>query len=287
MAAQLDSLKAWLPGSGARLSSAVPARAIAVASGKGGVGKSHITLSLALALAEQGRKVLLIDGDMGLANLHILAGIQPKADLGDVLAGRCGVEDALVTVAPNVDLLPSASGVAELSSLPLERVNALVDSFARLQNGYSHLLVDIGAGIGDTSMHLATASDRVVLVTTPEATAQADAYAFVKVARSRRADLPFSVVVNQCDRPEQGPETAMLLSSVARRFLGIDLPFWGSIPRQPGLDQFLRKRIPAYTADPQGPFATAVRELSKRLPDMGAPVAGGFFARLSSLTSAS
>ncbi len=279
MPAQLDSLKAWQSSTGARLSSAVAARTLAVASGKGGVGKSHITLSLALAMAEEGRKILLVDGDMGLANLHILAGIQPRADLGDFLAGRCTIEDVLTAVAPGVDLLPSASGVAELSSLPVERVNALVEAFARLQNGYTHLFVDIGAGIGETSMHLATAADRVVLVTTPEATAQADAYAFVKVARGRRPDLPFSLVVNLCDRPEQGPETATRLSAVTRRFLGMDLPFWGGIPREPGLDQYLRRRVPAYTAEHDGPFATAIRELSHRLPDMGR-TPGGFFSRL-------
>lgn len=280
MAGQLDSLRAWLPNAGARISSAVPAQTIAIASGKGGVGKSHITLSLALALSQQGKRVLLLDGDMGLANLHILAGVQPKADLGDVMAGRCGVEDALIPVAPGVDLLPSASGVAGLSSLPVEKMNQLVDSLSKIQDAYTHALVDIGAGIGETSLHLATASDRVLLVTTPEATAQADAYAFVKVSRARRADLPFSLVINLCDVPEQGPESAMRLSSVARRFLGLDLPYWGSIPRQRGLDQFLRQRVPAFLADPQGPFARAIVELARRIPDARNDVSPGFFARL-------
>lgn len=283
MAAQLDSLRAWQPGGAARLSSSVPAHTIAVASGKGGVGKSHITLSLALALAQRGKRVLLIDGDMGLANLHILAGVQPQFDLGDVMAERCSVEQALVPVADGVDLLPSASGVTGLSSLPLDRFNAMIASLAKIQENYTHALVDVGAGIGDTSLHLATASDRVVLVTTPEATAQADAYAFVKVARARRADLPFGVVVNQCDLPEQGPETATRLSAVARRFLGFDLPYWGYIPRQPGLDRFLRQRIPAFIADPEGPFAKAIRELSVRLPDAGQTSTPGFFSRLRGL----
>ncbi|MEN9354098.1 MAG: flagellar biosynthesis switch protein [Fibrobacterota bacterium] len=280
MANQLDSLRAWLPNAGARLSSAVPAQTISIASGKGGVGKSHITLSLALALSQQGKRVLLLDGDMGLANLHILAGVHPKADLGDVMAGRCTVADALIPVAQGVDLLPSASGVAGLSSLPVEKMNQLVDSLSKIQDDYTHVLVDIGAGIGETSLQLAVASDRVILVTTPEATAQADAYAFVKVSRARRADLPFSLVINLCDAPEQGPESAMRLASVARRFLGIELPYWGGIPRQRGLDQYLRQRVPAFLADPQGPFSRAIVELARRIPDGQTGSSPGFFARL-------
>jgi flagellar biosynthesis protein FlhG len=283
MAGQLDSLRAWLPSGGARLSSAVPAQTLAIASGKGGVGKSHITLSLALALSQRGKRVLLLDGDMGLANLHILAGVQPRADLGDVMAGRCAAEDALVAIAPGVDLLPSASGVTGLSSLPVETVNRLVASLSGIQANYTHALVDIGAGIGETSLHLACASDRVLLVTTPEATAQADAYAFLKVSRARRGDLPFSLVINLCDVPEQGPESAMRLSAVARRFLGIELPYWGCIPRQRGLDQFLRQRVPAFLADPQGEFSRAVVELSRQIPESRSLATPGFFARLSSV----
>lgn len=280
MSGQLDSLRSWQASGNARLSSAMPAQTLAIASGKGGVGKSHITLSLAISLAQQGKRVLLIDGDMGLANLHILAGVQPKADLGDVMAGRCGVEEALIQVAPNVDLLPSASGVTGLSSLPVETVNRLVDSLSRLHENYTHALIDIGAGIGETSLHLATAADRVLLVTTTEATAQADAYAFVKVSRARRPDLPFSLAINLCDTPEQGPESAMRLSAVSRRFLGLDLPYWGCIPRQPGLDRFLRQRVPAFVADPHGPFARAIVELSRRIPDGTTGFSKGFFARL-------
>ena len=280
MASQLDSLKGWSPSVPPKFGAVGSCPTISVASGKGGVGKSHLTLSIGFALADLGRRVLLLDGDMGLANLHILCGTWPERYLQDVLDGRCAPEEALLPLGPGIDLLPSASGVANLASLPRERIGALARSLSGLQAGYDFLLVDTGAGIGETTMNLALASDRMLLVTTPEPTAQADAYAFLKVMRSQRRDLPVHLCVNMAASEDEAVRAGQRLSQVSGRFLGWE-PTWGGwIPRQAGLEQFTFERRPAFRASPDGPFARAVRLLAREVVaglDKGTT---GFFARL-------
>lgn len=287
MAKQLDSFSQWRPSSFGRFRAGTAATTIAVASGKGGVGKSHISLSLAIALSRLGHPVLLLDGDMGLANLHMLAGVAVQRDLGDVLAGRCDVVDALVSLPDGPDLLPSASGVAGLSALPPERIAAIAAGLVSLGASYRFVVVDTGAGIGETTLNLVAASDRALVVSTPEPTAQADAYALLKVALGRRRDLPFSLIVNQCASAEQGREAASRLSGVARRFLGVEIPLWALVPRQPGLEEHALRRVPAMRADSEGPFARSISALALRLAGEPAaePDAESFFQRLTKAAS--
>lgn len=283
MPSQLDSLRSWRGVRPARLSRELKAPALAVVSGKGGVGKSHVALSLGMAFADQGRRVLLVDGDLGLANLHILCGLHPERDLGDVLEGRCEPEDALLRVEEGLDLLPAASGVAAMANVPRSEIERLGAALAGLQSGYDLVLVDTGAGIGDTTMNMLLASDRALLVSTPEPTAQADAYALLKVARARREDLPLGLCVNLASDAAQASAVASRLGQVAGRFLGRGLPFDGWIPRQNGLENYLIRREPVFRADPQGAFAVAVRTLARDLLSVLPRPNGGFFARLSSM----
>ena len=280
MANQLDSLKGWSPTAPAKLASVPTCPTLSVASGKGGVGKSHLTLSVGLALADLGKRVLLVDGDMGLANLHILCGTYPQHDLEDILNGRCLPEEALLSIGAGIDLLPSASGVANLSALPPERIGALARSLAGLQSNYDIMIVDTGAGIGDTTMNLVLASDRMLLVTTQEPTAQADAYAFLKVMRSHRRDLPVHLCVNMGSSEEEAIQSGLRLSQVSSRFLGWEPTWAGWIPRQPGLERFTLERKPAFRASPEGPFARAVRQLARETVRDLVGMGPGFFSKL-------
>jgi len=279
MPSQLESLRSWSPTSPGRMGAGISCPALSVASGKGGVGKSHVALSLALSLADLGRKVLLIDGDMGLANLHILCGLHPVRDLDDVLAGRCGPEDALLSVDPGVDLLPSASGVANLSAMPLERVRELSASLSRLQSGYDLAIIDTGAGIGETTVNLVLASDRLLAVTTPEPTAQADAYAMLKVLRSHRRDLPVQLCINLAQSEEEARRTGARLTQVCSRFLKWEPAWAGWIPRQAGLELHALRRIPAFRAAPDSPFSRSIRALAREATK-GLEPGAGFFTRL-------
>ncbi|HQF53944.1 MAG TPA: MinD/ParA family protein [Fibrobacteria bacterium] len=280
MANQLDSLKGWTPTAPGKLAASSSCPTVSVSSGKGGVGKSHIALSVGLALADLGKRVLLVDGDMGLANLHILCGLYPEHDIQEILAGTCRPEDALLPLGPGIDLLPSASGVADLSSLPPERIRDLATSLSRLQSGYDVMLVDTGAGIGDTTMNLVLASDRLLLVTTPEPTAQADAYAFLKVMRSHRRDLPARLCANLCASEDEAVQALTRLSRVSERFLGWEPAWAGWVPRQPGLERFTLERRPAFRASPDGAFARAVRLIARETVRDLAGGEGSFFSRL-------
>lgn len=280
MPSQLDSLKRWSPDAPGRLGSDLACPTLAVASGKGGVGKSHVALSIALSLADLGRKVLLIDGDMGLANLHILCGLHPLRDLDDVLAGRCGPEEALLSLEAGIDLLPAASGVAHLSSLPAAALRDLSLALSHLQSGYDLAVVDTGAGIGDTTLNLVLASDRLLVVTTPEPTAQADAYALMKVLQSHRRDLPAKLCVNLAADEEEAVRTSSRLSQVCARFLGWEPAMAGWIPRQDGMDRHTLARRPAFRAEPDSPFARAMRSVAREAT-AGMESGGGFFAKLS------
>ena len=284
MASQLDSLKRWSPDAPGRLGSDLACPTLAVASGKGGVGKSHVALSIALSLADLGRKVLLIDGDMGLANLHILCGLHPVHDIDDVLAGRCGPEEALLAIEAGVDLLPAASGVANLSALPAARMRDLSLALSHLQSGYDLAVVDTGAGIGDTTLNLVLASDRLLVVTTPEPTAQADAYALMKVLQSHRRDLPAKLCVNLATSEDEALRSCARLSQVCARFLGWEPTMAGWIPRQAGMDRHTLARRPAFRAEPDSPFARAMRSVAREAT-AGMEVGGGFFARLSGETT--
>jgi len=283
---QIDSLRGWSPSVPAPLSARAVAPALAIASGKGGVGKSHLSLSLGMAFADQGRRVLLVDGDMGLANLHILCGKHPERDLSDVLSGRCTPAEALMRIEDRLDLLPAASGVASLANLPREDVARLGRSLELLESEADLVVVDTGAGIGDTTINLILASDRLLLLTTPEPTAQADAYALLKVLRSRKADFQASVVVNLADSETQAREIAARLDQVAGRFLSCSLPFAGWIPREPGLERHLLRREPAFRAAPRSPFAQAVRGLAAELSrDLPRPTGSSFLGRVTTSSS--
>lgn len=279
MPAQIDSLRGWSPRVPSRLSSGAPCPSIAVTSGKGGVGKSNLSLSIALSLADIGRRVLLVDGDMGLANLHILCGVHPERTLDDVLEGRCSPAQALVELDSGVNLLPSASGIANLSALPADRVSELGRALAELQGRHDVLVVDTGAGIGDTTLNLVLAADRALLVTTPEPTAQADAYAMLKVLRSRRTDLPTGVCVNMASGEDEAMRAGTRLTQVCARFLGWEPSWSGWIPRQAGLERHVLERRPAFRAEPESAFARAVRALSRELLD-GLGGSSGFFERV-------
>lgn len=279
MPSQLDSLKSWAPRVPARLAGELSCPTLAVASGKGGVGKSHVALSMALALADLGRKILLIDGDMGLANLHILCGLHPERDLDDVLEGRCSPLEALLPLQPGLDLLPSASGVAHLSALPAAQVAHLAKSLATLQAGYDLAIVDTGAGIGDTTLNLVLASDRLLLVTTPEPTAQADAYALLKVLRSHRKDLPAYLCMNMAASEDEAVGSGGRLTQVCARFLGWEPSWAGWIARQPGLDRHTLERRPAFRAAPDSPFARSLRAVARDATE-GIQAGAGFFSRL-------
>src|SRR4051794_38289314 len=156
------------------------ARSLVLTSGKGGVGTSNLALNLAIALGESGQRVVLVDADLGLANIDLLCGLAPARDLGDVLAGDCALADAIVRGPGDVRIVPGAHGVRTLSEVLGDAPARLASDLAELEADADFLLIDAGSGLGAAIATLAAAADRVVLVTTPEPTSVADAHAAIE-----------------------------------------------------------------------------------------------------------
>jgi flagellar biosynthesis protein FlhG len=257
---------------------AAPARplTIAVTSGKGGVGKSQLVASLAAVLVRGGKKVLLVDADVGCGNLDVLLDVQPQVDLRAVMRGDCSAHDALTEVLLDglrLPLLPAPGADRNGSELgPAEQL-AVVQAVD---------LIDTGAGVSRNPMLFGAAADRVLLVTTPEPTAIRDAYAAIKVLHQAHGVSRVELVVNQAASTRDGKQVYGRLADVVSRFLPVELGYVGSLPCDDRVPRSVRSRRPAAVLYPTSPYASAVDQL---VPRVLAPVHhrsdGGvrFFAR--------
>jgi len=237
-------------------------RTIAVTSGKGGVGKTNIVTNLAIRLAELGQRVLLLDGDLSLANVDLLLGLVPEATLYDVVAGRCSVEEILLAGPAGIQILPASSGVEEMANLDDYRREVLLRSLEAVARDRDVLLVDTGSGIHAQSMRLAQVADEILVVTTPEPPAFADAYATLKVLSARRFVCPPRLVVNMAASSAEANRVAGRVRRVARRFLGLELEVCGMIPRDESVWRAVQEQQPFLTAHPTSPAAEAIRRLA-------------------------
>ncbi len=237
---------------------------LAIASGKGGVGKTFLAASLGHAMARRGRKVLVFDGDLGLANLDIQLGVAADNDLGAVVAGRTALADAVVRhPATGTDLIVGRSGSGALAGLPEERLGLLCRSLVGLAGRYDITLVDLAAGLGGSCRQLAAAAGGVVLVTTDEPTALTDAYAFIKVVCAGR--MPVRLVVNNVEDRRAGRQTHEVLAKACRRFLGLELPLLGLLRRDPRCADAIRAQMPFLSRFPNSALAQDIEELAGAL----------------------
>lgn len=205
---------------------AVRCKSIAVTSGKGGVGKTNIALSLAVSLASLKKKVLLLDADLGLANVHILLGLAPRFNLSHFLNQSCTLEQVIIKGIGGVDILPGASGLEEMANLDLGRLELLQHQFQNLEEQYDYMIIDTGAGIGANVIRFASRADLVVLVMSPEPTSLADAYAMVKVLYEKGARR-IQTLVNMAVSERDGGETFDRLNALVVKFLKQPLELLG------------------------------------------------------------
>jgi flagellar biosynthesis protein FlhG len=252
---------------GLRERAAAPARnpLVAIASGKGGVGKTNLTANLAVAAAGLGARVLAVDGDLGLSNLDVLLGLAPPRSVADVIEGRCALEEALFEGPRGVRILPAAGGRAELAALAGARLEALVSCLWRASAAFDLVLVDAGAGIGPAVVGLACASARVLLVTTPEPTAFADAYATLKVLRQARPSLGLELLVNEAPGEIEARRTHARLERMSQRFLGSGLAYAGELPSDPRLALAVAQQRAVVEAFPNAPVTRRLVRLAARL----------------------
>lgn len=240
------------------------ASSLCVASGKGGTGKSVVSASLANLLSHGG-KTLIVDADMGVGNAHILQNVVPEHSFVDVVEGRCSVRDIRVPCRAELDLLAAGSGVSRMAGLSSYEMHLVACGLESVELEYKYLLVDSAAGISTQTVAFAAASDVVLIVTTPDVTALTDAYAFLKVLLQRKADSTPLFVVNRATSDEEGEHVAERMRSVARKFLGREPRFIGTLPDDRAVVRSVNERAPAIESDPTSPFAVAMRRVGVTL----------------------
>ena len=241
------------------------AHATAFVSGKGGVGKSNLALNLSIALACRGKKVVLFDADMGMANLDVLCGLTPQATLEDVVKGRARLRDVLVTGPGGFQLVPGASGVAAMANLDGLSRRRILSQLSLLDDVADHLLIDMGAGISSSVIPFAAVADRVVVVTTPEPTAMTDAYGVIKTLVSRGFGSRLELVVNMVHSHEEGLGVYRRIERVVDRFLGVKLRLAAVLPHDPLLSSAVRVRKPVLLASPHAPITRAIDGLARSI----------------------
>jgi flagellar biosynthesis protein FlhG len=247
---------------------------VAVASGKGGVGKTNLVANLAVAMAEMGRAVLLLDGDLGLANVNLLLGLVPEHTLHDVVMGGLDLAEILLSGPAGISVLPASSGVERMADLDEYRREALLLAIEKASRDHDVLLIDTGPGIHRQNLRLAQAADEILVMTTPEPLAFASAYASLKALASRRLAHPPRLVVSMARDEAEALRVAHRLQRVARRFLGFAPELWGVVPADEAVPRAVHEQRPFVQSCPDSPAARAVRRLAERLLEAAArPVA--------------
>lgn len=257
-------------------------RTIAIASGKGGVGKSNIALNLAIMLSASGQRVALVDADLGLANLDVLVNVDVRSNLSHVIAGTRRLEDIVVDLPSGVQFVPGGSGLAKLAHLDEFHRAQLLKDLSRLEADNDVVVIDCGAGIGPDVLHFAASADKVIVVTTPEPTAVTDAYAMIKVL----SQLPYkgacALLVNFATDRNEARTTYQRISTVARQFLGAKVLDAGYVLTDPKVREAVLRREPFVLASPKSPASKCLAALAVKLSAGGTLVErkGSFFQKV-------
>ncbi|HEV7730592.1 MAG TPA: MinD/ParA family protein [Candidatus Binatia bacterium] len=247
------------------VATSAPLRVVAVASGKGGVGKTSLAANLAVSLAKRGLRVCVLDADLGLANLDVVLGLTPARSLLHVLRGEARLEDVIVEGPAGIRVVPSASGFLEMTSLGAEQQLALLAEVDTLEQSLDVLLIDVGAGIAPNVLFFAAAAAETLVVLTPEPTALTDAYALIKLLATRHGRQEFLVVVNMAVSVADADAAFRRLQRVAERFLRVRLEYQGFIPFDDAVSRAVRRQNPVVIESPGTPASQAIMRLAQRL----------------------
>ena len=243
-----------------------PQKLIAVASGKGGVGKTWFSITLAHALAKQGKKVLLFDGDLGLANIDVQLGLMAKRDLNDVIEGNLTLDRVIERYEDGgFDVIAGRSGHGSLAALPLPRLSELIEQLRGVLNDYDAAIIDLGAGIDRTVRFMAAAADIAFVVTTDEPTSLTDAYAFIKLSNAGGHGDNIRVVVNMTGTEKEGEGTYNTILKACKNFLKISPPLLGIIRQDKKVREAIRAQTPFLTRFPNTDTAADIEKIAARV----------------------
>lgn len=242
-------------------------RVISVTSGKGGVGKSNVVSNLAIALSAQGKKVLLIDADLGLGNLDVLLGLSPTYNLNHVMSGEKTVMEILIDGPAGIKIIPAGTGVQELTSLGQHEKLKLLDELDMLEEQFDIMIIDTEAGISENVTYFTVAAQEIFVVVTPEPTSITDAYALIKLLATRYSEHHFKVLVNMAKDSEDALEVFRKLANVAGRFLDISLDYLGCVVKDEKVVEAVKRQKAVMELFPDSEASACFATLARRVID--------------------
>ncbi len=242
-----------------------PVKVIAITSGKGGVGKTNVSVNLAAALSARNQRVMLMDADLGLANVDVMLGLSPRKNLSHVIDGTATLDEVLLRAPGDFTIVPASSGTQRMAELTPAEHAGLIRSFSELSHDLDYLLVDTAAGISDGVMSFAKASREVMVVVCDEPSSITDAYALIKVLNRDHGVERFHMVANRVRSPEEGWMLFRKLSAATDRFLDLAIDYVGMVPEDDCLRRAVQKQQPVVTSFPGSPAARAFKDMAMRV----------------------
>lgn len=239
-------------------------KVIAVTGGKGGVGKTNITLNTAIAMAKQGKRVMVLDADLGLANVDVMLGLRVEKNLSHVLSGECTLDEVLVTGPHGIKIAPATSGTQSMAELSPTQHAGLIRAFSELRSQIDVLIVDTAAGISDMVLSFSKASQDIMVVVCDEPTSLTDAYALIKILNREHGVFRFKIVANMVRDVREGQELFSKLSKVTGRFLDVALELVATVPFDENIRKAVRKQTSIVDAYPSSPAAVAIGQLANK-----------------------
>ncbi|ODJ85975.1 flagellum site-determining protein YlxH [Candidatus Thiodiazotropha endolucinida] len=248
-----------------------PVRVIAVTGGKGGVGKTSISANLGVAFAELGRRVMLLDADLGLANLDVILGLHAERNLSHVMQGECTLEDVMVTGPKGMRVVPGASGIQHMAEMTPAENAGLIHAFSEVANDVDVLLIDTAAGISDLVISFSRAAQEQIVVVCDEPASITDAYAIIKLLNREHGISRFRILANMVKSVQEGRDLYNKMCRVTDQYLDVMLNYMGSIPYDEQLRKAVRSQKPVVEAYPRSRVSQAFKNLAKKADNWPVP----------------
>lgn len=252
-----------------------PVRVIAVTSGKGGVGKTNVSVNLAIAMAQEGKEVMLLDADMGLANIDVMLGLHPTYNISHVIDGQRSLEEVIVAGPHGVRVVPASSGLQKMAELSASQHAGVIRAFSEIGHNLDALIIDTPAGIAESVVSYARAAQEVIVVVCDEPASITDAYALVKLLNREYGINRFRVLANMVPGVMEGRVLFQKLAAVTDRYLDVALDFVGTIPHDEYLKKAVQKQRAVVEAFPRSKAATAFKKLAQKTDHWPLPSTAG------------
>ncbi|HEY9119285.1 MAG TPA: MinD/ParA family protein [Marinobacter sp.] len=248
-----------------------PVQVIAISGGKGGVGKSNVAVNLGIALSQKGRRVVLLDADLGLGNIDVLLGITASRNIQDVITGECDLRDVLVSGPGGIKIVPASSGTQRMTQLSTLEHAGLINAFSELGDQIDVLIVDTAAGISDSVVSFLRASQELLLVVCDEPTSITDAYALIKLMNRDYGTSRFRILANQVRNEQEGRHLFEKLTRVTERFLDVALQYVGIVPYDEAVKKAVQRQRAVLDAYPRAKASLAIKSLAEKVDSWPLP----------------